>query len=207
MSDIVKIALPYGDYENTFFDILDCAGFYYDSDSKLNKKNKNQLCVCSVSQLDIITCVESGAVDLGIVGTDMLMEYRPKVLELMDLNIGQLYIGIIAKQDFIDDMGSVLRVATKFPNIAMDYFLTQCRDIDIIKMHEVPEVILKIGMADVVLDVIKSEDILNRYDLKCIDTIKPIDFHLIANVSSFHFKNDAITNFVNILKLNIGKHN
>ena len=93
--------------------------------------------MCSVSQLDIVTCVERGAADVGIVGTDMLMEYRPKIFELMDLNIGQPYIGIVVKQDFIDDMGSVLKVATKFPNIAMDYFLKQCRDIDVIKMHDV----------------------------------------------------------------------
>lgn len=93
--------------------------------------------MCSVSQLDIVTCVERGAADVGIVGTDMLMEYRPKIFELMDLNIGQPYIGIVVKQDFIDDMGSVLKVATKFPNIAMDYFLKQCRDIDVIKMYDV----------------------------------------------------------------------
>ena len=206
MTDIVKIALPYGDYEKTFFDILDCAGFCYDSNFEFKKNNKNQLCVCSVSQLDVVSCVERGAVDVGIVGTDMLMEYMPKILELMKLNIGQLDIGIVAKKDFEDDMGSVLRVATKFPNIAMNYFLKQCRDIDIIKMHDVPEVSLNIDMADVVLDVIKSEDILNKYDLKIIDTISPVDFHLISNVSSFHFKNDVIRNFVNRLKLNVGKY-
>lgn len=207
MYDIVKIALPYGDYERIFFDILDCAGFCYDSSSKLKKNNKNELCICSVSQLDIITCVERGAVDIGIVGTDMLMEYRPKILELMNLNIGHIRIGIVSKKNFVDDMGSVLRVATKFPNIAMDYFLKQCRDVDIIKMHDVPEVSLDIGMADVVLDVIKSEDILNKHNLKVIDIIEPINFHLISNVSSFHFKNDGITNFINRLKLNIGKYN
>lgn len=207
MSDIVKIALPYGNYEKIFFDILDGAGFCYDSGAKLEENSESELRICSVNQLDIITCVERGAVDIGFVGNDMLMEHRPQILDLMDLKIGQLYIGIVAKKNFVDDMSSVLRVATKFPNIAMNYFLKQCRDIDIIKMHDVPEVSLDMGMADVVLDVIKSEDILNKYDLKVIDTIEPVSFHVVSNISSFHLKNDNITNFVNRLKLNIGKYN
>lgn len=66
---------------------------------------------------------------------------------------------------------------------------------------------MNIDTADVVVDVIGSEDIFNKYDLQIIDTIKPVEFYLISNVSSFHFKNDVITNFVNRLKMNVGKHN
>lgn len=206
MSDIIKIALPYGDYEEKFCEILDFTGLYHNNKLDVKKKNiENEICVYPVSHLDIITCVECGAVDVGIVSTDMLMEYRPKVIELTDFKLGKLYVGVIAKNNFVDDISRSLRVATKYPNIAMDYFLKQCRDIDIIKMHDFPEISLNIDMADVVLDVLESEDILKKNDLKLIDIIENVGFHLISNVSSFHFKNNSIEKFVNRLKLNVSK--
>lgn len=205
MSDIIKIALPYGDYEKRFCEILDFAGLYYNSNSDLKKNINNGIYIYPVSYLDIITCVERGAVDMGIVSTDMLMEYRPKVLELLNFKLAKLYIGVIAKNNFVDDISKALRVATRYPNIAMDYFLKQCRDIDIIKMHDFPEISLNIDMADVVLDVVKSEDIFHKHDLEVIDVIENVSFHLISNASSFHFKNDSIEKFINRLKLNLGK--
>ncbi len=205
MPDIIKIALPYGDYEKKFCEILDFAGIYHDSESDLKKNIKNKIDVYPFSHLDIITCVERGFVDLGIVRTDVLMEYRSKVLELMEFKLEKLYIGVVAKNNFTDDISRALRVATKYPNIARNYFLKQCRDIDIIKMHDVSEMVFNIDMADVVLDVLKSEDDLNKRGLEVLDVIDNVRFHLIANVSSFHFKNNLIKQFVNRLKLNIGK--
>ena len=134
-----------------------------------------------------------------MVSTDVLMEYRSKVLELIDFNLEKLYIGVVAKNNFTDDISRALRVATKYPNIARNYFLKQCRDIDIIKMYDVSEMVFNIDMADVVLDV------LNKRGLEVLDIIDNVRFHLIANISSFHFKNDLIEKFVNRLKLNIGK--
>ncbi len=206
MSDIIKIALPYGDYEKKFCEILDFAGIYYDSKLNLKKKNiKSKTHVYPFSPLDIITCVERGSVDLGIVSTDVLMEYRSKVLELIDFNLEKLYIGVVARNNFTDDISRALRVATKYPNIARNYFLKQCRDIDIIKMYDVSEMVFNVDMADVVLDVLKSEDVLNKRGLEVLDIIDDVKFHLIANVSSFHFKNNLIEKFINRLKLNIGK--
>ena len=123
------------------------------------------------------------------------MEYRSKVLELIDFNLEKLYIGVVAKNNFTDDISRALRVATKYPNIARNYFLKQCRDIDIIKMYDVSEMVFNIDMADV----------LNKRGLEVLDIIDNVRFHLIANISSFHFKNDLIEKFVNRLKLNIGK--
>lgn len=206
LSDIIKIALPYGDYEKKMFEILDFAVLHHNSNSNVEKKNiERGICVYSVNHLDIITCVERGAVDIGIISTDILMEHRSKVLELMDFNLEKLYIGVIAKNNFVDDISKALRVATKYPNIAMDYFLTQCRDIDIIKMHDFPEMSLNIDMADVVLDVLESENILKKNDLQVIDVIKNVGFHLISNSSSFHFKNNSIEKFINRLKLNVDR--
>lgn len=206
MSDIIKIALPYGDYEKKFYEILDFTGLHHNSNLYVEKKNIEEgICVYPVNHLDIITCVERGAVDIGIVSTDILMEYRSKVLELMDFKLEKMYIGLIAKNNFVDDISKSLRVATKYPNIAMDYFLKQCRDIDVIKMHDFPEISLNIDMADVVLDVLESEDILKKNDLELIDVIKNIGFHLISNVSSFHFKSNRIEKFINRLKLNVDR--
>ena len=72
---------------------------------------------------------------MGIAGRDILLEYRPDVYELLDLKLGRCRMCVAGPEDFYDDPNKTLRVATKFPHIAGEYYESRSRDIDIIKLN------------------------------------------------------------------------
>lgn len=88
-----------------------------------------------VKPSDAAIYVERGAADLGIVGKDILLEYRPQVYELLDLKMGSCRMAVAGKKDFRDPAGRTLKVATKFPHIAEEYYRSKSRDIDIIPLN------------------------------------------------------------------------
>ena len=84
-----------------------------------------------VKPSDVAIYVERGAADIGVAGKDILLEYKPDVYELLDLNIGKCRMAVAAKKDFRDNADRTLRVATKFTEITREYYAKKCRDIDI----------------------------------------------------------------------------
>ena len=205
LNEIIKIALPDNIFGQIFFDILIFVGLCDKNDLDFNnrlffKKNMNGICAYIVNPLDVATYVERGAADIGVVGSDVLAEYESPVLELLDLKLRKPNMAVISKKDFEDNVGATLRVATKYPNIAMNYFLKQSRDASIIKVQDFPEMSLYIGMADVVIDVIDSDYALKKINLAVYDHIFSVIYYLVANRSSYHFKNSIILNIVNKLK-------
>ena len=137
--------------------------------------------------------MERGAADIGIVGKDILLEYRPDVYELLDLGLGKCRMAVAAPKDFRDPAGMTLRVATKFPNIASTYYNKKGRDIDIIHLNGSIEIAPILGLSDVIVDIVETGTTLKENDLQVYETIVPISARLIANVSGYKFKNEAIT--------------
>ena len=80
-----------------------------------------------VKPSDVAIYVERGAADIGVAGKDILLEYEPDVYELLDLNIGKCRMAVAAKKEFRDDNQKTLIVATKFSNIAQQYYLSKGR--------------------------------------------------------------------------------
>ncbi len=205
LDETIKIALPDNIFGRILFDILTFTGFCDKNDLNFNnkllfKKNMNGICAYLVNPMDVTTYVERGAADIGVAGSDVLAEYKPPVLELLDLKLHKSNMAVISKKDFKDDMGDTLRVMTKYPNVAMNYFLKQSRDTSIIKVQDSPELGLYIDMADVVVDVIDSDYTLKRINLTIYDHIFSVIHYLVANRSSYHFKNSTILNIVSKLK-------
>ena len=205
LNEEIKIAVPNNLFGKIFFDILTFIGLCDKNDLNFNnkllfKKNMHGICIYLVNPLDVAVYVERGAADIGVVGSDVLAEFNPPVLELLDLKLRESYMTVISKKDFKDNMGAALRVATKYPNVAMSYFLKQSRDVSVIKVRDCPELSLYVDMADVVVDVIDSEYILKKIDLAVYEHIFSVIYYLVANRSSYHFKNSIITDIVNKLK-------
>ena len=205
MNETIAIALPDNIFGRMFFDMLTFIGFCDKNDLNFNnrllfKKNMNGICTYLVNPMDVATYVERGAADIGVTGSDVLAEYKPPVIELLDLKLRQSNMAVISKKDFKDNMGAALRVATRYPNIAMNYFLKQSRDTSIIKVQDSPELGLYIDMADVVVDVINSDYIFKKINLTIYDHIFYVIYYLVANRSSYHFKNSTILNIVNKLQ-------
>lgn len=145
-----------------------------------------------VKPSDVAIYVERGAADLGIVGKDILLEYDPDVYELLDLKMGTCRMAVAGKKDFRDPVGQTLKVATKFPNIATDYYHSKCRDIDIIKLNGSIELAPILNLSHVIVDIVETGSTLKENDLVVYESIVPISARLIANTASYQFKDDAI---------------
>ena len=198
MKTMVNIALPKGRLGDKVYALLKQAGYpcpaLEDPGRKLIFENPEAgVRYFWVKPSDVAIYVERGAADIGIVGKDILLEYRPDVYELLDLGLGKCRMAVAAPKDFRDPVGMTLRVATKFPNIASTYYNKKGRDIDIIHLNGSIEIAPILGLSDVIVDIVETGTTLKENDLQVYETIVPISARLIANVSGYKFKNEAIT--------------
>ena len=156
-----------------------------------------------VKPSDVAIYVERGAADIGVAGKDILLEYQPEVYELLDLGLGKCRMAVACPKDFHDDGQKTLRVATKFVNIAADYYAEQGREIDIIKLNGSIEIAPILGLSNVIVDIVETGSTLKENDLVVHETIVPISARLIANKSAFQFKRAAIENIQSSLKAQV----
>ena len=136
--------------------------------------------------------VERGAADIGIVGKDILVESGADVYELMDTGLGKCRMCVAGPKDFEDDPGRTLRVATKFVNIAKNYYAAQGRDIDIIKLNGSIELAPILGLSDVIVDIVETGTTLKENDLAVLTEFMPISARFIANRASYQFRREEI---------------
>ena len=133
-------------------------------------------------------------------GKDILLEYGPDIYELLDLKIGNCRMAVAGKKEFRDDTGKTLRVATKFPHIAGEYYSGLGRDIDIIKLQGSIEIAPILGLSDVIVDIVETGTTLRENNLEVIETVVPISARLISNKVSFKFKHREIEAIVRKMK-------
>ena len=105
-------------------------------------------------------------------------------------------MAIAAKRDFHDNHQKTLKVATKFVNIATNYYSSICRDIDIIKLNGSVELAPILSLSDVIVDIVETGATLKENDLEVIGTIIPISARLISNKVSFKFKTKEIEKII-----------
>ena len=197
MKEMLNIALPKGRLGEKVYAMFKAAGFPCPSIEEQNRKlifENEEVGVRYfwVKPSDVAIYVERGAADIGVAGKDILLEYRPRVYELLDLDIGKCRMAVAAPKGFRDDPTRTLRVATKFSRIARDFYAGKGRDIDIIHLNGSIEIAPILGLSDVIVDIVETGTTLKENDLEVIETIVPISARLIANTSSFKFKNEAI---------------
>ncbi len=205
MKEMLNIALPKGRLGEKVYGMFKEAGFPCPSIEEQNRKlifENEEVGVRYfwVKPSDVAIYVERGAADIGVAGKDILLEYRPRVYELLDLNIGKCRMAVAAPVGFRDDPTRTLRVATKFSRIARDYYAGQGRDIDIIHLNGSIEIAPILGLSDVIVDIVETGTTLKENDLAVFETIVPISARLIANTASFKFKNEAIEQILSKMK-------
>ena len=201
MKKMLNVALPKGRLGEKVYAMFEKAGFPCPSIKENNRKLifENEECGVRyfwVKPSDVAIYVERGAADIGVAGKDILLEYEPDIYELLDLNLGKCRMAVAAKNDFHDDPARTLKVATKFSNIASNYYLANGRDIDIIHLNGSIEIAPILGLSDVIVDIVETGTTLKENDLVVIDTVVPISARLIANKSSYKFKNEEIDKVV-----------
>ncbi len=195
--DYVKIVLPKGRLGEKVYQMFENAGYDCPSIKENNRKlifenKEKKLKFFWVKPSDVGIYVERGNADIGVVGKDILLEYKPDVFELLDLNIGKCKMVVAGKKDFVDDESKTLRVATKFSQIASDFYAKKCRDIDIIHLNGSIEIAPILDLSDVIVDIVETGRTLVDNGLKPFEEILDISARLIANKTSYSFKTDKI---------------
>lgn len=198
---MLNVALPKGRLGEKVYKIFEQAGFpcpsILENSRKLIFENKDAgVRYFWAKPSDVAIYVERGAADIGVAGKDILLEYEPEIYELLDLNMGKCRMCVAARKDFKDDLNYTLKVATKFSNIARNYYASVGRDIDIIHLNGSIEIAPILGLSDVIVDIVETGTTLKENDLEVIETIVPISARLIANKSSFKFKQSQIEKIV-----------
>ena len=206
---MINVALPKGRLGEKVYLAFEQAGFECPSIKENSRKlifenPERGVRYFWVKPSDVSIYVERGAADIGVCGKDILAEYSPNVYELLDLKTGVCRMAVAAKKGFYDDGMHTLKVATKFENIAKNFYASKCRDIDIIKLNGSIEIAPILGLSDVIVDIVETGTTLKENDLEVIETILPISARLIANKASFKFKTEEIERLTAELKKIIG---
>ncbi len=198
MGKTLNVALPKGRLGEGVYDIFESLGYGCEG---IKDKNNRKLIFENeqvgikyfwVKPTDVSVYVEHGAADIGVVGRDILLEYEPDVYELFDMGMGKCRMAVAAKNDFYDDRGRTLRVATKFPNIARTYYSSKSREIEIIKLNGSIELAPILNLSDVIVDIVETGKTLAENGLRPYEDIVDISARFIANKSSYKFKNEEI---------------
>ena len=202
---MLNVALPKGRLGEKVYAMFEAAGFECPSIKENNRKlifenEEKQVRYFWVKPSDVAIYVERGAADIGVAGKDILLEYNPDIYELLDLNLGKCRMAVAAPDDFYDDGNRRLKVATKFTNIAADYYASIGRESDIIKLNGSIEIAPILKLSDVIVDIVETGTTLKENNLSVKSTIVPISARLIANKSSFKFKGTQIEKIVQSIR-------
>jgi len=194
---MLNVALPKGRLGEKVYNMFEKAGFECPSIKETNRKlifenQEKMVRYFWVKPSDVAIYVERGAADIGVCGKDILLEYEPDIYELLDLDLGKCRMAVAGPESFRDNGKRTLRVATKFSNIAKNYYGSLGRDIDIIHLNGSIEIAPILGLSDVIVDIVETGTTLKENNLAVMETIVPISARLIANKASFKFKTAQI---------------
>ena len=202
---MLNVALPKGRLGEKVYAMFEAAGFECPSIKENNRKlifenEEKQVRYFWVKPSDVSIYVERGAADIGVAGKGIRLEYEPNVYELLDLDIGKCHMAVAGPKNFNDDGTRTLRVATKFTNIASNYYDSIGRDIDIIKLNGSIEIAPILGLSDVIVDIVETGTTLRENNLEVKTKFLPISARLIANKSAYNFKREQIEKIVASIK-------
>lgn len=151
---------------------------------------------------DVPTYVEYGAADIGVVGKDTLLEEKKNLYEVLDLGFGKCNMVVAGPKDIGDKLKfNSIRVATKYPNIAKDYFYNKKnQNVDIIKLNGSIELAPLVGLSEVIVDIVETGSTLKENGLVILETLCPISARMVVNRVSMKMEGERINNIVEGLR-------
>lgn len=203
MDKLLTIALPKGRLAKEVFDMMETSGYQITlSDNKrklvVNDK-KNGFRYLFVKPSDVITYVEEGVADLGVVGKDSILEEQRDIYQLLDLNIGTCKMVVASQQDLNLSQVSTLRVATKYPNITRQYLSDRFSNLHIVYLRGSVELGPLVELSDCIVDIYETGNTLRANGLVVKEELFDISSYLIANKASYRLYNKAIKTFQDTL--------
>ena len=202
----ISIAMTKGRLEKETIKLLDKANFGTEE-----LKNKGRKLVINdtiedikyflVKAADSITYVEHGVADIGVVGKDTLMESDNNYYEVLDLEIGKcnFIVASLPEKDVFKKVGHI-KIGTKYPKVAREYFKKRGMDVEIIKIEGSVELAPILGLCDAIVDIMETGTTLKENGLIVFDRICDISVRVIVNKASFKMKREEIGAFINRLK-------
>jgi ATP phosphoribosyltransferase len=202
----ISIALTKGRLEEETIKILDKANF---DPSEL--KNKGRKLVFTdktqdikyflVKAADSITYVEHGVADLGVVGKDTILESDNNCYEVLDLGFGKcgFIVASLPENDILKKVGHI-KIGTKYPKVAKEYFKKKGMDVEVIKIEGSVELAPILGLCDGIVDIMETGTTLKENGLVVLDRICEISARLIVNKASFKMKQNEIWEFIDRIK-------
>ena len=151
---------------------------------------------------DVPTYVEYGAADIGIVGRDTIQEEGRKLYEVLDLGFGKCRMCVCGPESARERLNGqqLLRVATKYPNIAKDYFYNRKNQtVEIIKLNGSIELAPIVGLAEVIVDIVETGSTLRENGLVVLEEVCPLSARVVVNPVSMRMENERITGLLSRL--------
>ena len=152
---------------------------------------------------DVPTYVEYGAADIGIVGKDTILEEGRRMYEVLDLGIGRCRMCVCGPESARELLatGENFRVATKYPNIAKDYFYNRRHQtVEIIKLSGSVELGPIVGLADVIVDIVETGTTLKENGLTVLDEIVDLSARVTVNEASMKMEHRRIEELIRALR-------
>jgi ATP phosphoribosyltransferase len=203
---MIILALTKGRIEESAIKLLQKAGY---SCPELDDKGRKlmfyttggDLCIILAKAADVITYVEHGVCDAGIVGEDTIMENAKSVYEVLDLKFGKCRFALAGKKgESFDSSYAHKVIASKYPNVTKNYFNSKNTDVEVVKIEGSVELAPLLGLADAIVDIVETGSTLKENGLEVYETIAEISTRLIINRASVKMKRLEMNEFINRLE-------
>ena len=212
-SDYITVALAKGRLAELSTEIFEKLGYdIAEMKSKTRKliftDEKNKFRFILVKASDVPVYVEYGAADIGIVGKDTLLESGKNVYEVLDLGFGKCKMAVAGPASMRGkiDCRNIMKVASKYPHIARDYFhRVKGQTVDIIKLNGSVELGPIVGLSEVIVDIVESGKTLVENGLEVLEDVCELSARLIVNRVSLKMHREKIINLIGDIKNEIGK--
>lgn len=206
--DMITIALTKGRLADKTMALLTKAGYPCEA----MKEDSRKLIFCNEEQQlrfflakgpDVPTYVERGAADIGVVGSDIILEERRRAYEVLDLGFGRCRMCVAGPPEAREKLQhhEMIRVASKYPLIAKDYFYNEKHQtVDIIKLNGSVELGPVVGLSDVIVDIVETGSTLKANGLEVLETVCDISARMIVNQVSMQMKTVRIREMMDAVR-------
>ena len=157
---------------------------------------------------DVPTYVEYGAADIGVTGKDIILEEGRKLYEVMDLGFGKCRMCVCGPESARELLqnNQLIRVATKYPNIAKDYFYNKKHQtVEIIKLNGSIELAPIVGLSEVIVDIVETGSTLRENGLNVLEEVCPLSARMVVNQENKKMEDERIRNLIRDLRNVISK--
>ena len=200
MSDSLLFALPKGRLFDRALDLLSRAGIALDREQEISRRltfsdRDGRFEFVALKPVDIPVYVEAGAIDLGIVGSDILRELGSDVNEPLDLRIGLCRL-VVAGPRRANGNAGYRRVATKYPRTAEQHFRARNAHVHIVRLDGSVEIAPLLGLSDLIVDLVETGRTLQENGLAILEEVAPVSAKLIVNRTSMKLKSAAVNGLI-----------